>query len=172
MAEATESKQYTKVGEYRGHDISLTADLRFVVIVGDTVTGYNTAAQAREGIDDKLAKQAKSRKVSLPVISGEGVKAVITGIHMGNGWVTGLPNETRYEHWYVNAPLVAEAISRLLVLRDETRKLEALLDEFVIEKERQPLRGGFTPDAYTIALDVLEREHADKTAIAKARGAS
>lgn len=151
-----------KVDTYAGIDVFLNGVAFEAELAGEKVS-FQSFRQLADRIDEFKAKEAKSRKLNLPVVwrSGESfAHGIITGINLHSSQVLGLGQ--RPESAVVpDLPWIREVLTeigehavRITALRDE-------LQPFVLSTSRGS--GNVRVSDYSAALDAIEAEFAVKT---------
>ncbi len=127
------------VETYKGYDIILIESLRFTARLcdEDTITA-DTANEIREAVDTRIKAEAKSIRLNIPVLTGKGDRATVTGIHMGTSQMIGkgLDKSGHTTHVYPVAPWVQDAIAERERLRSELGAAEERLDSIAISLSR------------------------------------
>ncbi len=155
--------------EYRGFQINVTEFGRFTARYGDGNGDYygdDSLDALKEQIDRHLNKQAKSRKLSLPVVLGDGQKATITGIHLSRGTLTGIPDHAH--DVYPDVDWIITNLDRIKQLRQEISRLQTQIHPYRVGGGYRAARGTSATDAYAEHLANLEQDYAAKRAAALA----
>lgn len=149
--------------EYRGFQIDVDENGWFKTKYGEgEFEGYSadSLANLKERIDQYRNREAKARKLSLPVILPNGQKATATGIHLSRGTILGLPGDDH--HVYPDVDWVIATLDRLRLLRQEINRTQERIRPYQITTHRGSIAKSEQAEVYAQMLDKLEQEYADK----------
>lgn len=154
---------------YRDFQITVSEGGIFEAVVDNEpnpISG-DTLRALKENLDQYLNRQAKTRKLALPVLLHNGERAMATGIHLRTGAVTGLPERT--SDFYPAVDWIAATIEHIQLLSAEIRRLQNQIYPYTIRSSRHG-SGGRSPlvNVYVEAIEKLEAEYAQKKAAALA----
>jgi hypothetical protein len=149
-----------KFDKYQGFQIYVQSNGTFVAIPADqgenrdeAVAYADTYSVLRDRIREHQNKLVKKRKLDLPVITGTEELAAITGIHLRNSSLTGVPENNRG---------IYPRVSWLVSLLHERRQHEDRIKQ--IEAEIAPYRvkinhhASINAETYAAAIDRLESD--------------
>jgi hypothetical protein len=148
-----------KFNEYQGYQIYVQSNGTFVALPlgsenrDDAVAYADTYREIMDRINEHRNKLAKKRKLDLPVITGTEELAAITGIHLRNSSLTGVPENNRG---------IYPRVSWLVSLLHERRQHEDRIKQ--IEAEIAPYRvkinhhASINAETYAAAIDRLESD--------------
>lgn len=157
------------VGHYAGIEIVFTEGAMFKPAgakAGPLFAEHETFDSVDDtckAIDERITTANKNQKtkLTLPVITTDGRRVAITGVHMGTGHITGTDGQDCYPY----ADWIADDIARLRKLRAEVAVIHDRLRAIQIDERRT--WGKVEPAQYVYLIEKLLKEHAAKTVLAE-----
>lgn len=157
----------TTINEIGDFEVTVSPNGIFSLYIDETLYTSTSWAGLHSKVEDVLRKKAKERRLSLPVLTVEGI-GVITGVNLHTGRITGLGSDVR-EVW-PNVPWIEAQLEEVKRLHTQLIHAEAALQPY-----RLPLRlflpgyAKVTAENYAEALDSLEAAYKKKLESAQQR---
>lgn len=150
------------VTQYKGCDIWVERNMgRFTADIEGKPAYHDTLGVMKAAIDKIETRRQKSRALDLPVVLGTGATASITGIHLANGWVTGLGPTSPPHVVYPDVPWIRQAIAERIEHFTQAELLEQKFSFYKILTRRSEYGD------YATKLDQLEADYAKAKAAAE-----